>query len=370
MRLQHITSDRPQDQQLRLLGVEGDRSVSYLFIESVRAGGLLSEAGSNQLVALMRAGIAKLQNFMTPDASTDLDAMLAFMAPTGGGIAKVKSLVAKAKELEGPLLQDDNWWSDMFDAFSIKDPAVRDEVKKKVGVEMGQGKDEDPMETLGGMSQEDDRHGVSASIAAMKKQRAGHVTPAPVPMAEAILSAVAVGLMNEGNVRSNLKFVASNVMRRLGAPTNTSWIDDDWLDKFMRTVKTPVREGFGDFARDARNFFTNPEYSAGKLNKSAGGESNQRAAKLAVQLLFDRLKSELHQRLQIANLTMKDMKEALETWGKLQMQYTSGTRSPQLVAELQQAFAKMKQILFAVNPDLAKQSFTESSLRKLRAICA
>src|SRR5215831_8586968 len=116
MRLNQITTELPASQAL---GINSHLPLSYLFVESVLSSGVLSEADSNRFGALLKAGLAKLRNFMTPDASTDLDALLNLLVPAGGGLARVKALIQQAKQLPGQLIRNDNWWQELFSVFGV-----------------------------------------------------------------------------------------------------------------------------------------------------------------------------------------------------------------------------------------------------------
>jgi hypothetical protein len=441
MKLHHITAGEKLPMLPGVGRVCTDLPMSYLFIESVLASGVLNEAGSGRLAALMRAGIAKLQNFLTSDPSTDLQSLLIFLAPTGGGMEKLKVLITQAKQAKGSILDNEDWWRDLFNAFGMKDPGIQAEIRQRVAREIGrepqargrgiagppgqepeqrggilgglagmfqhplgqQGRGQRPGGGMGGgggggmspdmtndlqaerervrghenqlrdmVSQNSkDRESTMAEMQRLQAQLDA-MRPKQRGMAESFLAAVASGLLQESSVRSNLKFVANNLMRRLGAPAVTDFSSHDWLKDFLNSVvpkKEPVEEGFRDFVRGAGNFLGNPTYGADKMDDSARTDRNERAAKLAVQILFDKLKDELRQRLQVANLSMDDMRQTLNLWNKLMAKWQSGSRDPRLQTKLKETLEQVKKILFAINPNMAKPDFREENLRGLeRAI--
>ena len=46
---------------------------------------------------------------------------------------------------------------------------------------------------------------------------------------------LALAVLHEGSVRSNLHFVANNLMRRMGTRAVSSFADENWFEKFMST---------------------------------------------------------------------------------------------------------------------------------------
>jgi hypothetical protein len=368
-----------------------DTAVSYLFVETVLHSGVLTEASQSRLGALLAAGLSKLQNFLTPDAATDLESLLFFIAPDGGGLTRVKELITQAKNIDGILVENNDWWNDLFNACGVKDPEIQAGIKNKVTKEFSKpepaASPAPPVPPPGfkdavhGMF---NQHGPSPAGHGGTNQRAA--TPAPPShepvlkayserqartqrlralnsalsklgaskMTESFYSEVAKNLLDEGAVRTNLKYVMSNLMRRMGHPISTNYPDENWLKKFMSN-RQQVSEGFTDFMRDARNFVANPSYTVDKLDNTSRQEQNQRAAKIAVQLIFDHLKKEADARLGIVDMDLDDVREALGLWNKLAERYKKGSRDSRLIAKLKELKEKIRQITFALNPESAKQ---------------
>jgi hypothetical protein len=403
-----------------------DIPLAYVFVESVIGGKLLTETNSDRLTSLLKAGIAKLQNFLTPDATSDLDALLFFIAPKSGGLPKIKELIKAAKDSPDDILKDEEWWRDMFDTFGLSDPAIQQEVRVKVEEEVGATAATPPPEAdqpgwrqrftdfmgqmgepPGGDSAEPDpsfmhdlhaerqataqdqndlydmlrRNTVSrkeavrrfkelqARIEALKAARKARRGVAEAT-ADAITTGIAQNLLAETDIRSNLRFIASNMMRRLGYPSVVPYQESDWLKKFVQTVggynhkeKDAVEEGLADFTREMRHFFANPNYSTGRLDDSARRDRNQRAAKLAAQILFNKLRTEMEQRLKVANLTLQDVHETIKRYKDLEARHKRGSRDPRLMAAIREVVDKIKRILYAVHPDMARAATMESLQR-------
>lgn len=372
---------------MRLYTIVADKHSSnappaYLFVETVLTSNVLSEAATNRLHALINAGVAKLQNLLTPDPNSDLETLLSVLIPASQGINRVKALVEQAKTMDGELIDNNAWWVDLFNAFGQKDTAVQKEIRDAVAKEfIGQQAGAQPSGSRSGSRSQTRQSGagfdiqaaiaqVQADRAKLKEQLAQNAKDRAASaeqiaklkakiaemerggMAEELYKEVAIALLNEESVRSNLRFLAGST-RRLGSNSTTPIIYQNWLDEFVKSRK-PVKEGFRDFIDNARTFLGNPNHAAASMDDSTRKNRNQRAAKLAVQLLFGKLKTELAQRLKLANLTLKDMRDTLILWKQLQAKYQDGARDQQFIAKVKETFEKLKRIIMAVNPEMAK----------------
>jgi hypothetical protein len=365
---------------------------------------------------MVNAAIGRLQNFMTPGPSTDLETMLWFVANNKGGIAKVKESITKAGQLQTPLQQDQNWWQELFTIFNLQDPSVQQQIQAKTVQGAGQppGQQQAYQQTRQGPAAQAQQAApgtpaqgaatgtqqmdpallaqpqsqgqavqrnqaelqdmltrnaaareasmarireLQGKIDALRAQRAakqGGTAPAPVPATEDVFNALAVALLNEGDVKSNLKFVASNLMRRLGYASTTPVQEVNWLKRFVRGFEQrPVEEGFRDFFSNLRTAIANPGHAQMQNQNSELKSYNERAAKLAVRYMTDWLTSEINNRLQVAGLTYQDMATSLATWKKLMAISKSGKAPPDLATKLQAAQQKVLQIVYALNPKLA-----------------
>ncbi len=382
MKLQNIAL---REGDYRTRHYSGDAPISYLFVETVVESGLLREAAAGRLAQLMKTAITKLQNFMTPGAASDLDALLGFINPAGGGIPKIKQMVKKAGESATPILDDQTWWQDMFNIFGVKDESLKQSIiynsKKSAGAAPvdyapnstpgGGGKPQPPapappQATAPAAVPQTPLNGqidaFKAKLAARGQElqsRAAkpRLTPA-APAVEGLWDELAAHLMTETAIKSNLRFVANNMLRKLGHTATVNVQSDDWFKDFMAR-RPVVREGFADFFRDLRTKAANPGYADVRASNSQMAAYNERAAKLAVRFLSDYLTAEMENRLKVANLSADDMMRTSKEWQKIQMAYgknPTASSDSAFMAKYQDAYQKMQRLLFALNPDLARQS--------------
>lgn len=399
MKLQHIGTDgghylsRPK---------YGELPPAYLFIESVIACRVLSEASSNRLEAIVGAAAGKLKNLLTPGASSDLETMLSFLAPKGGGLAKVQQLVKQAGESQTDIAQDEAWWQQMFDAFGVVDQSVRQTIKAKTsqiaankpvtgapaqdqqqapvpGAEtvppgasaaptaqqpdvaaLEQERAAAAQEQTGLTGQIDqnrtDQSQSRAKVAQLRAKLAALKAKGSGGVAESMLRHIAHGLLAEAEVSSNLKFVANSLMRRLGYPSSSTVQEVNWLKKF---IGPPVKEGFRDFFNNLRMNYANPMYSADKWDQYGAGQNNQHLAKVAVRLLSDYITQSFQERLQVANLTPKQAMQHLVEWEKIKAAQATAIKNrqpmpPAIQARYAAAYQNMQRVVFALNPELAR----------------
>lgn len=354
---------------------------SYLFVETVVGAGILGEAAETRLNQIMQGAIGRLQNFLTPGASSDLETMLGFFAPKGGGLARVQDMIKKAGDLKISVAQDQVWWQQLFTVFNVLDTSVQQQIQQRA-IQAAGNLTQDKNETTAGQKSNPaaqikrqevldqnqeltrmiDKNTAAreASLARMKEIQARIDALAArkgTPTSEGVFNFIAGELLNEADVKSNLRFVASNLMRRLGYTSTTPIQEIDWLKRFACDFKKPVEEGFGDFFRNMRMMATNPGHVAQKAQDSQLKSHNQRVAKLAIQYLSDWLTQEMGQRLRVANLTVQDMMKSTVEWRKLQAQHMKFNGQP-VPKPFQQQFdaarERMERIVFAMDPNLVK----------------
>ncbi len=373
---------------LRRLGLPA----SYLFIEAVIATGALSEAAATRVGGAMQAAMARLRNFMTPGASTDLGSLLHFFAEKGGGFPKLKELVAKAKQSPTPIAQDTEWWRQMFEVFGLKDPAVQSKIQsraiqivgsspttapsgKKAG---GAGAGATDPDRVAALAHRDDLRRrldqnlldqqasqqrlqeLEAKLAAFKAKRQARNQPPIPPTTEALLDNLAHLVLVEAEATSSLRCVANHLMRKLGFPSNTSSHEMEWLKRFVSNFKTtPLVEGFNDYFNNLRHMVANPGIVSGNIQDTTLRHQNEHLAKVAIKLLSDRLTQELGDRLRVANLTTKDLATTFQEYQALakvfeRVKGTPQAQNPVFLGRVA-SFKQMQQrILLALKPELAK----------------
>lgn len=336
----------------------GGLPASYLFVESVIGSGVLSETANNRLAHVMRAAINRLQNFLTPGASSDLEAMLGFFAPKGGGLQKVNEIVRKAGELQNPIDQEQTWWQDIFSVFNLQDPAVQQKIQTQA-VEAAGGQSSqrnNNADLLNALAKNAADRQTSMADIQQTQQKINDLQARNAPTVESVLNFVAKELLNEADVKSNLRFVASNMMRRLGHNSTTPVQEVNWLKRFATSFDKPVDEGFHDFFRNLRMMAANPGHIKVRADQSQLKHHNERVAKLAVQYLSDWITQEMNSRLKVANLTPQDVISVGREWTKYQTEYQRA--NGQVSEDFKQRFSELKErmqrIVYALNPDIAK----------------
>ena len=111
--------------------------LSYLFIESILATNALNEAGEGRFEALLQAGVAKLNAALTPGNASDLDSLLAFMAPSAGGSSAVNSLIQQAAKYQGNIVDNQDWWNKLFNVFGVQDDTIKSNIQNQVKQDIG-----------------------------------------------------------------------------------------------------------------------------------------------------------------------------------------------------------------------------------------
>lgn len=344
---------------------------SYLFVETILGSGILSENASGRIDGVMQAAISRLQAFLTPGASSDLESMLGFFAPKGGGLAKVRQMVQKAGTIQTPITQDRNWWQELFTVFNVQDQTVQQQIMAAT-VRSAGNPPQSEIPGVPGVPQSRPQAGAAPAtdLAAKMQQNTqarqasaqrmaairGQMKALPPAVGEALCNHLAKQLMTETDVKSNLRFVASNLMKRLGYGSTTPVQEVNWLKKFATSFDRPVEEGFRDFFRNMRMMAANPDHLQAKAQNSALKSYNERVAKLAIQHLTDHITQEMETRLQVANLTVRDMIITVSEWQKVmaEKQKLNGQMTPQFKQKFHDTYDKMQRIVYALDPNLAK----------------
>lgn len=368
--------------------------LSYLFVESVLATGVVNEAG--RLQALFQAGLAKLQAAITPGSGQDLDILLQFMAPRGGGSAAVQNLVQSAGREQGDITANDQWWKELFNAFGIADETIKGNVQNQVKQELAKGiqpeagdeadaAEADPetgqsLEAGGSpgggslLDQLKDERGreqayqgdISSQLAAIRKSREanqeaiGHLRnrldtalkggpnrkDEEQVAAESVSAELALALMCETAVIRNIGTVGNHMIRQIGirCRCNTPVLSEvGLLDRLRGAVGGTVQGG--------RNLLANPELAKRKLRTATSSANNTRAAKLATQFLSDHLRSTFEMKLETAGLTPDAIKQKLQTWSQLKdlEKNSGGNPSPNLVKAMLSASEELKKVFKLFN---------------------
>jgi hypothetical protein len=289
---------------------------------------------------------------LTPGASGDLDSLLFFFAPKGGGLAKIQQLVQKAGASQTPLLQDQNWWQEIFSVFNIQDKSVQQDIVNKVSQSAGIAQQQGAQQQGGDYAAlaAEFKNLLATQQANLERLKALKARLTNLGKAEEVLRPVALGLVSEMALnRSHLRFSGNG--RKLGCVSTTSVHETDWFKDFM--AKMPVKEGFRDFFDNLRTMVANPGHLQTKMANHTNGSTNERIAKLAVRHLSDYLTQELTSRLKVANLTVGDLAHGAKRWKLVQKAYAEKRINANTY---QHEWEDVQRIIFALNPGLANGS--------------
>jgi hypothetical protein len=110
-----------------------DKSIQELFIESIDRAGLITETQLGAVASWVKSLISQMKAASAPEQAKDLNILLKFVAPKGGGIKNVDNLVRSARQLSGNILNNKQWWNDIFNSFGIENESIKGNVLKKFG---------------------------------------------------------------------------------------------------------------------------------------------------------------------------------------------------------------------------------------------
>lgn len=365
MRLTTITTDDPQLEVIlrRLLAqmtpqpiaeqVANSRQLrygqipfSYFILESIAESPLLTEAAQSGLSAILQAGIARLRAALMPKTGPDLDMLLTFMAPQRGGSKAVQQLLTSAKSLSTPLVQSEDWWTNLFATLGIDDTRLQDDIKQKVMSEFGGAAVQQstpqsaaasgqavrnkvqPKSYADEFNQERDdmmkhREEVMAMLTQAKQDRAHAATRmrelrgqsndlmSRYPREEEASNAALTMMLEYPCVQKHLQSYVKVALRRLGA-SGPIQLNENLFDNL-------------------RTMMANPGYAKNQAQQIASANDNERAAKLALQIALGHLRNKFKGTLQDAGLLPDDITKTYESWRRMRQ-----GGDPNLVRQLEE----------------------------------
>lgn len=314
------------------------RVPSYIFIESIVNSGVLSEAEKSMLATLLQAGLARLKAAMTPRSSADLNVLLHFMAPDGGGSRAVNELLDSAKRVRGSLLQQDDWWDNLFGTLNIDDEHIQRDIKSQVAEEFGSvqpqtkpqpNRPKSPeleMELNKGEQYKDELKGI------INKSRTGRdVARSKISDLQSRLDA----LMRQTQSESIFKPIA------------------ELLSEFKSVRYQLNEQGESDIFRKLGTYLANPKYAERKMQSVTSREDNQRAAKLALQISIDHLRDKFAATLEDAGLTPSDI---IKTYQRRQSLIAGGLQTPEETAEYNRLGKQIGKVFELFNPKWGEEA--------------
>lgn len=389
MRINTITVDnRAKSQQVRLIYgsynpiVEwiGHSSVplAYIFIESVLDSHILDQSGV--LPDILRTGLSKLRTALTADSAEDLYMLLRFMGPHAK-VSELKKVLDSANNYSGNILDDQQWWDAIFASTNIQDDNVQNTIRRQVSNLMGpapaaaqpaqQATDSSPddadtyqqsmraakqaassrpsgeyiqqqrqqeQEYNDYLSQqlEQIRAGREANRAEIQKLMQAIEDQKRQAHTESVCNIVALTLLENAHVTSNMSLINKLMSRKLSDICGSNNIPIQEAGAVGRLKKAFQNLG---------NLAANPGLLGPTGIKSAGIQAeNQRAAKLAVQLIANHLRSVFDQKLQAADMKPEDIVSDYQKYLKLKPLRDSGKLSGASVQEFNALMQKFRQV--------------------------
>jgi len=333
--------------------VGNHETFQQLFLESAIQTKLMSEADLTNLQAMLKAGIARLKSALTPGTSSDLDILMAFMAPGVGGSKSIESLLNSAKLTDKNLGENDEWWDEYFSTFKIDDYNIQKDIRNQVADEVGQQSvDQDMLRkngTLSPYNSDAERGGNNQNsqdsqgrqekgpfdeedifsqeiqnsdewrkqlLDAISKGKAGKQTASNklrdlnakldqllknAPRSEGFIFPITDMLLEYKSVQNNIHLITNNVISVANCKYgfNIPTINENGLLNKLRTM------------------MANPKYANRLLNKSTNTDTNIQAAKLAIRIATDHLRDKFNIKLKSAGLSPSEIIKTYIAWKKL-----------------------------------------------------
>lgn len=363
-----------------IVNLHNNPSVSFqrIFLESVVYSDVLTEQEMDVLGTILQTGLSAIRNMITPGSSKDLEALLVFMAPDGGGVRAVNKLIDDAKT-SPDLHSDEKWWNSLFKITGIDDWQSQKQIQYQVAQEFGKGigtglslpgyaprakseKDEvrSELDELFGDGEEKAkkpsrkkkdslkdlldkeesssrdyqdnlrallRRSGKARDDANKKMQNLHARLDALLQKkanESVLTSINQTLLETRSVQENIQFITNLVLKRTNQLHNTQFgviAESDILDRI-------------------RTALANPSYATGTVKNITDRHDNTRAAKLAVRLATEHLRKKFATRLHSIGMLPDDIIRTYQNWHKLR---TSGG-DPNIIASLEKKLHQVFQL--------------------------
>jgi hypothetical protein len=400
------------------------RPIPYIFIESVVESRVLDEGAFSEL---FKTGIAKLKAALTSGPGGDVETLLTFMAPKGGGITTVNNLIKRASAEEGSLLENQQWWEELFGTFNIGDQSTKAEIQQQVqqdllnpqanveaGGEAGEAggeakpgffdKFKDAMSGggsagdlaasdvgAGDVGAGDDLEGrrealndrfesLFSRLEKLKADREGSASPVEPPaepdlefaepesgpvqqrlpgMEECNVADLALALLNDHCVQANIGRIGNLMLRRIGSHHHVQMptISEAGLLGRLRDAVGGIPDKLRRGAETARSMIANPKHAARSLATSGAASNNERAAKLAVQILSEKLRTDFEAKLSANGLTPDQIVTTLNQWQELKPKAEAG--NAEAVQQYNAASETLKTAFKLFNHGNAKSEFNQ-----------
>lgn len=348
-----------------------------LFIESTLD--VLSENELSGISAMILAGVSKLQSAISPSTSSDLEALLAFMAPESGGAEAVKRLIKDASKSDVELSQNQEWWDNFFTTMNIIETPIQKDIQHQVADEVGQEMLRDPglpdpmgsLDDIGDLDRERDssnRSGGDLDDIRREKEEAEQYR-------QDLVDLISKGKQDREFAREKLNDIRNRLDVLAKSPVGEETINnicglliendsvinniDTITSVTLKKIKNNYNIGIptiveNDTLNKIRALFANPKYASRQFQSSAITDQNIRAAKLAVRIATDHLQKKFSAKLQDSGLLPSDILKVYKKWSKLKK---SGG-NPNILSLLEK---KLGQAFQLFNIDRGEQDFSPIS---------
>lgn len=245
---------------------------------------------------VIRLGIAKLQGAISPKTQQDLEHLLLYLAPRGGGVGQLRKVIEAATTSPGPISQNKEWWVQLFGVFGQVPQEIRDEVMRLAAAEA-----ERTSRLYYGMA------GATPPS-----------TPKPAPDPE--------------KLQTYLRAKAE----REEAAKRLAQLKDQYA-QLMGGHDPAIKVESMDALRNA---IANPAYARQQLQSKALAHENERIAKMVVRTLVQRMSAYFHAKLAQHGVTPEEVVEMFEIYR--QQRLSGQPINPNLKARMQQIIRLMK----------------------------
>jgi len=328
-----------------------NKPIHLLFIESAFKSNLIEEGHWDAITSFLQSKLSQAQAALAPDTTKDLDSLLQFLAPKeGGGAKKVNELIQSAKNSPNDILNDQNWWAELFDTFGT-DPQTRQSVLNQFEIEPQAAKpqaaqpqaarpqaaqppsDSDAddaafyahLETDPKVKQafekSQERQGKAKAAAAnlrelarkQKELSSTHNTAESVDC----FTDLARMILELPIIQANLKTIIEHMVRSSGG-RNIIIEQTGLLDRTTHIlVEAPT-------LRQAGNYLLNPGQATRRNQISNIASQNERIAKQVVQILTDAARKKFAQTLQANQLTPRVLAGNIERFNIFKQKLSAG----------------------------------------------
>lgn len=401
MRINNITNGcSEQSQQLRLIYgsynplveaaiVKRKTPLSYLFIQSVADSCVLEQ--TDYLTSLLRTGLSKLRSALTANSINDLNILLQFMGGENSP-QQLQTILNQANTSQQNVLNNPQWWQSLFEAAGIVDEDVKNNIINQVKQNFQQPPQSNQPTTQNTSSGDSTAPQSTDAQADTTSEQNPPSTPSTFrsTVQQAKQSPSAFDIAGQKQQEQAYNDFLSQQLERLQRGRESNRVE---IQKLLQAIEAKQQQAHTEsvcnqiaavllendtvinhislvnhiLSRKLSILYKQPTYpilEAGAINRlrnafrstsnllanpalmqTAGVQlDNQRAGKLAVQLITNHLRDRFNQTLNAAGLSPEDIITNYQQYAELTKKIQSGSQDPQTVQQYEQIAAKMQQI--------------------------